>query len=356
MKKILFLLLFVNHAFSQQIETFNDPKNYYRVAIQDFKINPTISIFPISLEDLNLKKGKPIKNMSCYYYDNDVKTYYIEFTPDGKIARSEDFYRNEKLIFNYSKEIITRQRYEIRNDKSERLSSIDSIVYDHNNNIIRKSSTNYDLKQKISEINIKDYEYLEKNKLAKIYQYSIAESTPYIAGDLFVYDHKMNSITEKKYHFENINHNAKELKKDSITINSNFSKNVYYLNNKGKISKLDHYFGDNDIDKSTNLKYDNFSRINSITATYLDDPSTDTFKFDINNNLIELTYDGAVRKCKYDNNNNLISDILTDKQSNQNIFALKQSYQYDTSNNWTTIVIFKNGSFDTKMTRKINYY
>lgn len=357
MKKIFFLLLLVSQTiFSQQIETFNYPKDYYRVAIWNFKINPSLPIFPINLEDLNLKKGKPIKNMSCYYYDNDAKTYYVEFTPDGKIARTEDFYRNEKFIFNYSKEVITRQRYEISNDKSERLCSIDSIVYDHNQNIIRESLTNYDLKQKIYEVHIKDHEYLEKNKLGKTYQYSITENMPFIAGDLSVYEHKTNLITEKKYHFENNNHDTKELKKDSVTIDSTFRKNIYYLNKKGEILKFDQFFPDNRIEKSTTLKYNNFGKTTSITAIFLDEPDTQTFKFDIKNNLIELTYDGAIRKCKYDNNNNLISDILTDKESNQNIFALKQSYQYDTNNNWTSIVIFKNGSFDTKMTRKINYY
>jgi hypothetical protein len=357
MKKIFFLFLLVSHTiYSQQIETFNDPKDYYRVAIWDFKINPTLNLFPTNLENLNLKKAKPIKNISCYYYDNNTKTYYIEFNPDGKITRSEDFYRNEKIIFNYSQEIITRQRYEIRNDKSERLCSIDSIVYDHNHNIIRKSSTNYDLKQKIYERNIKDYEYLEKNKLAKKYQYSIVENTPYVAGNLSIYENKINFIREKIHHFENKNHNAKELKKDSVTINSNFDKNVYHLNKKGEISRFDQFLRDDRIEKSTNLKYDNFGRINSITATRFEDSDNDTFLFDINNNLIELAYDGAVRKCKYDKNNNLISDILTDKESNKNIYTLKQSYQYDINNNWTSILIFKNGSFDTKMTREINYY
>ena len=357
-------MLFVSHTiFSQQIETFNYPKDYYRVETKDFKINPTlnyqvlnVAYFPVTLEDLNFKKGKLIKNISCYYDDNNAKMYYIEFTPDGKIARSEDFYRNEKFIFNYSKEIITRQRYEIRNDNSERLCSIDSIVYDHNNNIIRKSLTIYDLKQKIYEINIEDYDYLEKNKLAKKYQYNIAENMPYLAGNLSVYEHKINFITEKIYHFENNNHNARDLKKDSITINSNFKKNVYYLNKKGEILKFDQFFTDNSVEKSTNLKYDNFSKITSITAIRFDEPDTQIFKFDINHNLIELTYDGAIRKCKYDKNNNLISDILTEKETNQNIFAIQQKYQYDTNNNWTSIVIFKNGSFDTKMTRKINYY
>lgn len=357
MKKIIFLLLLVSHTiFSQQIGTFNDPKDYYQVAISDFQINPTLHAFLTNQKDLDLKKGKPIKNISCYYYDNTAKTYYIEFTPDGKITRNEDFYRNQKIIFNYSKEIITRQHYEIRNDKSERLCSIDSIVYDHYDNIIRKSSTNYDLKQKIYEVQVNDYEYLEKNKLAKMYQYSIVENMPYLAGNLSIYEYKMSIITEKKYHFENNNHSSKKFKKDSITINPNFSKNVYYLNKKGEISKFDHFYTDKSIDKSTNLKYDDFSKITSITSTHFDEPDTQTFKFDITNNLTELTYDGAIRKCKYDKNNNLISDILTDKETNQNIFVIQQKYQYDINNNWTSIVIFKNGSFDTKMTRKINYY
>ncbi|MFD1602225.1 hypothetical protein ACFSJW_18295 [Flavobacterium artemisiae] len=364
MKNFFFVLILVSQTIlSQQIEIFNYPKNQYRVETKNFKINPTPNYqflneayFPITVKDLDLKNRKSIKNISCYYNDNEAKTYYLEFTFEGKIALTEDFYRNEKFLFNYSKEVITRQRYEIESDKSERLYSIDSIIYDHNQNIIRKSLTNYNLKQIISEIHIENYEYFEKNKLAKMYQYSIVENMPYLAGDLFIYEHTIDRVTEKIYHFESNNHNTKELKKDSITINPNFRKNVYYLNKKGEISKFDHFYTDKSIDKSTNLKYDNFSKITSITATHLDEPDTQTFKFDINNNLIELTYDKAIRKCKYDKNNNLISDILTDKESNQNIFALEQSYQYDTNNNWTSIVIFKNGSFDTKMTRKINYY
>ncbi|MDX6182742.1 hypothetical protein SGQ44_09935 [Flavobacterium sp. Fl-77] len=365
MKKIFFTLLFISHTiFSQQIETFNYPKDHYRVETKDFKINPTLNYqvlneayFPVTLEDLNLKKGKPIKNISYYYNDDNTKACSLEFTPEGKIAMTEDFYRNEKITFNYSKEIIIRKKYEIRNDKSERVFSIDSIVYDQNQNIIRKSLTNYDLKQKNYKIQIEDYEYLEKNKLVKMYRYSIVENIPYIEGYLSVYEHENNLITEKIYYFKHNNHYTKELKKDSLSIDSNFKKNVYYLNKKGEISKFDQFITDKSKEKSTSLIYDNFSRINFITTTMqFDNSNTDSFKFDINNNIIEFTYDGAIRKCKYDKNNNVISDILTDKESNENMFTAKYTYQYDINNNWTTIVFFKNGSLDTKMTRKINYY
>ncbi|KRD61414.1 hypothetical protein ASE40_07725 [Flavobacterium sp. Root935] len=364
MKKIFYILLFVNHAiFSQQIETFNYPKNTYRSIKNKFSINPTPNYqayydyyFEINLEDFFFNKNKPIKDVSYYYNNNKAKMYFIEFTRDGKIQKIENFYYHKKITFNYSNKIITRQSYAIGTNIADKLSSTDSIFYDYNNNIIKKSLTNYDQKQNIIERHIEDYQYIDKNKLVKKYQYEIRENVPFIFGSLSLFEYADNTITEKTYNFGDKNHSIQELKKDSTIFNSNPQKKIYYLDKKGEFSKIDHFFS-NKIENSITIKYDEFNRINSVNSTKFKVTGTYGFEFDAKNNIVELSNEGVIFNYKYDENNNVISEIIkSDSNYDKDSNGLEYDYQYDMNDNWITITIIRNGSIHSKRTRKINYY
>ncbi|WP_338840013.1 hypothetical protein [Flavobacterium ginsenosidimutans] len=364
MKKIFFLLLFVSHTiFSQQIETFNFPKDTYRSVKNRFSINPTPNYqvyneyyFEINLEDFFFNKNKPIKDVSYYYNNDKAKMYFVEFTVDGKIQKIENFYDHKKITFNYSNKIITRQAYAIGTNIADKLSSTDSIFYDYNNNIIKKSLTNYDQKQNIIERHIEDYQYIDKNKLVKKYQYDIRENATFISGSLSLYEYSDNEITEKIYNLGVKNHTIQELKKDSTIFNSNHQKKVYHLNEKGEISKIDISFS-NKIENSITIKYDDFNRMKSVNSAQYKVTDTYAFEFDVKNNIVELSKEGVILNYKYDENNNVISEIIkSDSNNDKDSDVLEYDYEYDMNDNWITITIIRNGSTHSKRTRKINYY
>ncbi len=294
-------MLLVSHTiFSQQIETFNFPKNTYRSVKNRFSINPTPNYqvyyeyyFEINLEDFFFNKNKPIKDVSYYYNNDKAKMYFVEFTRDGKIQKIENFYEHKKITFNYSDKIIARQSYAIGTNIADKLISTDSVFYDYNNNIIKKSLTNYDQKQNIIERHIEDYQYIDKNKLVKKYKYDIRENATFISGALSLYEYTDNTITEKTYNLGDKNHTIQELKKDSTIFNSKYQEKIYYLNKKGEISKIDDFFS-NKIENSTTIKYDDFNRINSVNSTQFKVTSTYAFEFD--KKIILLNY---LRKEKF---------------------------------------------------------
>lgn len=242
----------------------------------------------------NFSTGKGDKKKYYYFKENLIKV------EEYQVVTNELFYKNiynydkdnryfEKIFFGKDEFIIEKEIYHYRNNEKQPYkkenavnNEMKSLHYDSNNNLI----------EVVSEDTILFFEYDDRRRITK--EGIVIKKPEEINDNISYFEYKYLDYKILNYYFNN---NNKELSR------------IYYLDNKGKTIKIEHYY-DAEIYNEEKLKYD--SKNNLI------EHSSDR-KANKENSLIEYLYE-------YDSYDNVL--IKTTKKENLIIEMEKFDYKY----------------------------
>lgn len=352
-----FIILYCINLFSQVTHTSltNFPSQFLENEKNKFLlIRPSINYDSytqnyqqITLKDFDFRINKPIKSVNYYLNDNKNISYTLKFNKNGNIIKLDDFINNYQKTYNYLHNCTIIKKF--LKKENNRLAIIDSIIYNSNNDIVKKSSTHFESENIMSEHFVEEYEYDNTNTLLKKYQYLIDYKNP-ISTTLIQacqYDYLKNKIIEKQVSAWLL-YNRFEFKKDSLLFR-NFQEKIYHLNTKGQIFKIEEKVKDR-ILNFLDIRYDNQNRLTSITSSEIE--SFNTFYKYQNENIIEIANNEDKTTFRYDKNGNVI--YMTGFLSYD--ITSTYTHKYDSFKNWTHSINSNKNLSIYKIVREIEYY
>ncbi|GGF10275.1 hypothetical protein [Flavobacterium limi] len=358
--QILSLFSFAIYAQVQEIPTDilkYDPNltpqeiisNYYPDSNLDNDFRTNRHFF--DMINFDLEKNKPVKSVSFTLSDDKSPAYHYEFDKEGKITFINDFVGACTHSYSYSKNLITIIEYSKHYNKNIK---IDSVYFDNNQNVIKQSHTSY--MDRNSEICVQSFlinKYSEDNKLIKKYFYGNHKKDKQTIGYICLYENFKDSIIKRQHYLLNENSSYQDFLNNPKYISPKYNKTAYYVNNKGKIYKIE-YTSNDDNHKLRNYKtiiYDKLGRIIELNES--ESNYDQSFEYDNFGNLSQYKIGNDFTKYHYDDNRYISrsEEVYGTIQKTIDLSFINDEY-----GNWIKMLNKLDGSRPVLARRTIIYY
>lgn len=262
----------------------------------------------------NMKLADSVKTLNEISYSVKIKKGEITKGPRGRVNIME---KDNAILFNNEGYIVHKREF----DKNGKMTGESAFTYDYNNNISQRAIDYFDGSiyfEKDSNV------YDNNGNLVGLYCCSEVDSNfsyrDFVLCSTYRYDNSSNKIEE----IFNL--------KDSLSK----TKYVYLYDDQNRMIEMSHY-RDTLVLKIIYL----YSESGELIEEHQFDHKGDRFAF---------------LKYKHNEIGHLVEMQLTFKEAATPLFIFTYEYLYDSHNNWTQRIIYKNGEAVFIVERELTYY
>ncbi|MFH6989311.1 hypothetical protein ACHRVW_16345 [Flavobacterium collinsii] len=363
MRNVLLIFALISLKISAQISEapglglpLDIPEDSYQELVHTY-LNPnrnngfSKNNYSFKSADFDLKKDKPVKQVSIDNNSDGINEYHLIFNANGRIERCENKLRNSTMIYQYLENLIVVVKSDRNSNYGNIASSIetDSIFFDGIGNIIKHSST-LEMDKKFGmgyRRMVVENQFSKENRLEKKYYRSINHlNTPLEEIGETVYENYRDSIVERYYSIMgdklSVNHTSKQ---------HFISRSVFYLDKDSRIFKTAEFRNDGSLDREVSIKYNDWGRITELVSSR---GASGYFKYNDDGTIAairEMLGQNEYFKynCIYDSHSRFASAV----DNGEDVKEFERIYTYDRYGNWDTLTFPNNGNVTT---RTISYY
>ncbi len=363
MRKALLILALISLKMSAQISEapglglpLDIPEDSYQELVRTY-LNPNRNNgfyknnYSFESADFDLKKGRPVKQLSIDNNSDGINEYHLAFNADGRIERCENKLRNSTMIYQYLKNLIVVTKSNRSSNYKNIVSSAetDSIFFDGSRNIIKHSST-LKADEKFGggyRRMVVENQFSKEGMLEKKYYRSIDHlNTPLEEIGETVYENYRDSIVERYYLIMGSRLSATRTSKENFA-----SKSVYFLDKGGRVFRIAVFSQDGSLDLEVSVKHNDAGRITELVSSR---GASGYFKYNGDGTIASIREmleknEYFKYECIYDSHGRFASAV----DNGEEVKGFERIYTYDRYGNWDTLTFPNNGNVTT---RTITYY